>query len=430
MEGKGRVGYLVSWFPAITETFILEEVLALRARGVGVDVFPLFGARGGEVHQGWKQAEGCTHYHASLSWELVAAQLHWLRRKPRAYLKAWRDALRLNAPSPRLLVRAPVVIAKAALIARRIEALGVDHLHAHWATHPALAAWVIRMLTGVGYSFTTHAHDLYVDTAMLRQKVEEARFVVTISEFNRALIERHCGDPAAGKVHVVRCGVDLGAFAPRPAARAEVPTFLCVAGLRAYKGHDVLLDACALLRARGVRVQVLLAGEGELRRHLEARIAREGLGDAVQLLGAVPHQRVPDLLAKATAMVLPSVRARDGQMEGIPVALMEAMAAGVPVISTRLSGVPELVEDGETGLLVAERDAPALADAMARLAAEPDVGRRLAEAARRTVRERFDRARNVAVLESLLAGALRDGVRTTAAPAPSPLALAEAGARS
>jgi len=426
MGAKGRVGYLVSWFPAITETFILEEVLALRARGVAVDVFPLFGARGGEVHDGWRAAEACTHYHASLSWELVAAQLHWLRRRPRAYLKAWRDALRLNAPAPRLLVRAPVVIAKAALIARRIEALGVDHVHAHWATHPALAAWVIRLLTGVGYSFTTHAHDLYVDTAMLRQKVEEARFVVTISEFNRALIERHCGGPAAGKVHVVRCGVDLGAFAPREVARAEVPTFVCVAGLREYKGHDVLLDACALLRARGVRVQVILAGEGALRRHLEARLAREGLGDAVRLLGAVPHQRVPDLLASATAMVLPSVRARDGQMEGIPVALMEAMAAGVPVISTRLSGVPELIEDGETGLLVPERDAPALAAAMERLASEPGLGRRLAEAARRTVRERFDRSRNVAVLESLLAGAVRGGAPAKT-PARAPRAVAEAG---
>jgi glycosyltransferase involved in cell wall biosynthesis len=412
MEGKSRVGYLVSWFPAVTETFILEEVRALRTRGVPVDVFPLFGARGGEVHAGWRELEGCTHYHATLSWELVSAQLHWLRRRPGPYLRAWRDALRGNAPSRRLLVRTPIVVAKAALIARRLEALGVRHVHAHWATHPALAAWVVRALTGLGYSFTTHAHDLYVDTAMLRQKVEEARFVVTISEFNRALIARHCGEPAAGKVHVVRCGVDPGAFAPRAGARSAVPSFLCVAGLREYKGHDVLLDACGLLRRRGVRARLVLVGEGALRRHLEARIAREGLSDRVELLGAVPHERIPDLLAAATAMVLPSVRARDGQMEGIPVALMEAMAAGVPVVSTRLSGVPELIEDGATGLLVPERDAGALAAAMERISSDPELARRLSEAARRTVRDRFDRQRNVAVLETLLSGA--------AAPAQAP----------
>jgi colanic acid/amylovoran biosynthesis glycosyltransferase len=406
MESESEpVGYLVSWFPAITETFILEEVRDLRARGVPVEVFPLFGRRGGDVHAAWAGLEACTHYHASLSWEIVTAQLHWLRRRPAAYLSTWWDALRGNAPSRKLFLRTPIVVAKAALIARRIEALGIRHVHAHWATHPTLAAWVVQALTGVGYSFTTHAHDLYVDTAMLREKVEAARFVVTISDFNRAIIEGHCGAPVAGKIHVVRCGVDLAAFAPRPRTPSETATFVCVAGLREYKGHDVLFDACRLLRDRGFRLRVVLVGEGVLRRHLEERIVREGLSGIVELVGAMPHERIPDLLATATAMVLPSVRARDGQMEGIPVALMEAMAAGVPVISTRISGVPELVEDGVTGLLVEERDAAGLAAAMQRIAAAPELAARFVEAARRTVRERFDRSRNVAMLETLLVGA-------------------------
>jgi glycosyltransferase involved in cell wall biosynthesis len=160
----------------------------------------------------------------------------------------------------------------------------------------------------------------------------------------------------------------------------------------------------------------VLAGEGELRRHLERRIARERLAGVVELLGSVAHEKVPELLAGATAMVLPSVRARDGQMEGIPVALMEAMAAGVPVVSTRLSGVPELVEDGVSGLLVPERDPEALASAMERVAADPALADRLAEAGRRAVRERFDRARNVAILERLLAGVSGDAA--AAGPAP------------
>jgi glycosyltransferase involved in cell wall biosynthesis len=278
----------------------------------------------------------------------------------------------------------------------------VSHVHAHWATHPTLAAWVVCSLTGIGYSFTTHAHDLYVDRAMLKEKVDAARFVVTISDFNRALLEGHCGPATGDKVHVVRCGVDLSAFAPRPRAPPVVPTFACVAALREYKGHDVLLDACRMLRDRGMPVRVVLIGDGPLRRHLEARIARERLGGIVDLLGALPHQRIPELLATTTAMVLPSVRARDGQMEGIPVALMEAMAAGVPVVATGLSGVPELVEHGVSGLLVPERDAAALALAMERLAADPALGERLAEGARATIRKRFDRRRNVAALEQLL----------------------------
>lgn len=364
-------------------------------------MLPLFGRRGGDVHAGWRGLEGCTHYHRSLSWEMAAAQLHWLRRKPRAFLRAWGEALRRTAPSRKLLVRTPLVLLKGALIARRLEAMGVRHVHAHWATHPTLAAWLVRELTGIGYSFTAHAHDIYVDRAMLREKAEAARFVVTISEFNRRLLADACGAATAEKIHVVRCGVDVAAFAPGARIVPEAPTFVCVASLREYKGHAVLLDAVAILRARGSNVRVVLVGDGELRAALEARVAREGLGDRVELRGALAHQEIPAVLRASTAMVLPSVTSRDGQMEGIPVALMEAMATGVPVIATRLSGIPELVRDGETGLLVPERDPAALAAAMERLAADPALGVRLAGAARSVVRERFDRKRNVARLAAL-----------------------------
>jgi glycosyltransferase involved in cell wall biosynthesis len=414
--------YVVSRFPAITETFILDELRELRARGVEVEVLPLFGARGGEVHAAFRELRGRTHYQRTLSWELAAAQLHWLRRRPRALLSAWAGALRATAPSPRLLVRAPAVLLKAALLARRVEAMGVAHVHAHWATHPALAAWTVRTLTGLPYSFTAHAHDLYVDRAMLREKVRDAAFVVTISEYNRRLLEEVCGRAARGKIHVIRCGVDLDEFTPAPRRPAAVPTFVCVASLRPYKGHAVLLDAVALLRARGVVLRVVLVGDGPLRADLQAQVARLGIGDAVTLRGALPHQEIPAVLAGATAVVLPSVTQSDGQMEGIPVALMEAMAAGVPVVSTRLSGIPELVRDGEGGLLVPERDPEALAGAMARLAADPELAARLAGGARRSVERDFDRARNVERLEALLSGASSSG------PASSPRA-AEASPR-
>jgi glycosyltransferase involved in cell wall biosynthesis len=396
----------MSWFPAITETFILDEIRELRARGAEIEALPLFGSRGGDVHAAWRELEAITHRHRAVSWELGAAQLHWLRRRPRALLRAWAEALAQNAGSRKLLVRTPLVLLKGALLARRIEAMGIRHVHAHWATHPALAAWLVHRLTGIGYSFTAHAHDLYVDRAMLREKVAGARFVVTISEFNRRLLEDACGAAAADKLHVVRCGVDPDAFAPAPRRDPEVPTFACVASLREYKGHAVLLDAIHLLRARRRDLRVILAGDGELRRAIAARVEREGLADVVELLGAVPHQEIAAILASATALVLPSVTARDGQTEGIPVALMEAMAAGVPVVSSRLSGIPELVRDGESGLLVPERDPVALAEAMERLASDGALRERLADAGRRAVQERFDRRRNLAALEALFREAL------------------------
>jgi glycosyltransferase involved in cell wall biosynthesis len=418
---------VVSRFPAITETFILDELRELRARGVEVEVLPLLGARGGEVHAAFRELKGRTHYHATLSLELAAAQLHWLRRRPRALLSAWGRALRATAPSRKLLVRAPLVLLKAALLARRAEAMGAGHVHAHWATHPALAAWTVSALTGIPYSFTAHAHDLYVDRAMLREKVRDAAFVVTISEFNRRFLEEVCGADARGKVHVVRCGVDLREFAPAPRRAPPVPTFACVASLRPYKGHAVLLDAVARLRAGGLAVRVVLVGDGPLRRELEGRIARLGIGDAVTLRGALPHEEIPGVLAGATAMVLPSVTQSDGQMEGIPVALMEAMAAGLPVISTSLSGIPELVRDGAGGLLVPERDAAALAAAMARLAADPALAARLGAGARRIVEQEFDRARNVDRLEALLSGGAASSPPSSARAAAAPPRRGAAG---
>jgi glycosyltransferase involved in cell wall biosynthesis len=271
----------------------------------------------------------------------------------------------------------------------------------------------------VPYGFTAHAHDLYVDRAMLAEKVRRADLVVTISEFNRRLLVATCGEDARAKVHVIRCGVDPAAFAPAPRRPPAIPTFACVASLRPYKGHEVLLEAVALLRRAGRDLRVVLVGDGERRRWLEARIARAGLGDVVLLRGALPHEQVPAVLAAATALVVPSVTARDGQMEGIPVALMEGMAAGLPVVATRLSGIPELVQDGVTGLLVPERDPAALAAAMERLAADPALAARLAEAGRRAVREQHDLARNVARLRALLTGA--------ASSSPASSARAEAG---
>jgi glycosyltransferase involved in cell wall biosynthesis len=370
---------------------------------VEVEVLPLFGRRGGDVHAGWRELAASTHPHRTLSWEMAAAQLHWLRRRPGALIRLWGEALLRSAGSRKLLVRAPLVLVKAALVARRVEAMGVRHVHAHWATHPTLAAWAVRALTGTGYSFTAHAHDLYVDRAMLREKAEAARFVVTISEFNRALLAKECGAAVAEKVHVIRCGVDVDAFARAQRRPTGRPTFACVASLREYKGHAILLEAVRLLRARLPDLRVILVGDGELRGAIEAHIARDGLGKLVELRGALPHQEIPAVLAGATAMVLPSVTSRDGQMEGIPVALMEAMAAGVPVVATRLSGIPELVRDGESGLLVPERDAAALAAAMERLARDATLAARLSEGGRRTVRNGFDRARNVARLAELFA---------------------------
>ncbi len=422
-----RVGYLMSWYPAVTETFILNEMLELRRLGVDLEIYPLFGAAQDVGHPGSEELASRVQYHRGLSLELLAAQVHWLRRRPRAYLRAWRRAVRGNLRSPEFLAKALVVVPRAAVIARRIEERGVRHLHAHWATHPALAAFVVRELTGVGYSITAHAHDLYLDRSMLAEKISAARFVVTISRFNRALLARLFGPAAAAKTVVIPCGVDPRLFRPRaPRAPDGVFRIACVAGLRDYKGHRWLVEACALLRDRAVPLHCVLVGDGPERGAVEAAVAAAGLRGRVELAGNRPQSYVRELLDRTDVMVLPSVVTASGMMDGIPVALMEAMAAGLPVVSTRVSGIPELVEDGRTGLLAPEKDATALADAMERLFRDPVLAHRLAATGREHVLERFNLLHNARRLRDHLVVAAEgddamDGHFRPPAPRPSAL---------
>ncbi|WP_217914883.1 glycosyltransferase [Miltoncostaea marina] len=413
-----RVGYIMSAFPTVTETFILFEIIELERTGARVEIFPLR-PRGDETsHPEAAPLARRTRYAHVGAPATIAAQLHWLRRAPRAYLGAWWAALRGNLRSRPFLLRALVVVPLAARFAREMQALGVSHVHAHWATHPALAANVVHRLTGLPYSFTAHAHDIYIDRSMLEEKIRDAAFVVTISDFNRSLLGRLYGDWAAAKTSVIRCGVDLTAFTPRPPRPAEGGPFTvsCIAGLREKKGQAHLVEAVARLRDEGLEVRCLLVGDGELRGRLEARIAELGVGDRVELLGHRSRDEVSAVLKGSDAMVLPSVTTDDGDMEGIPVALMEALATEVPVVASSLSGIPELVRDGETGLLVPEGDPAAIAAAIRRIHDDPAGAARMAAAGRERVLAAYDLERNTAELRRLLLWEY-DGPALPAAPA-------------
>jgi len=399
------LAYIVSRFPAITETFILYEIVELERRGINVEVFSLLRQREPVMHREARALVQRAHYGHLLSLDLLRSNVRWLLRNPRAYLSAWRDAIKGNWRSWSSLMRAVFVVAQAALFAELMQRKRIEHVHAHWATHPTLAAYVIRRLTGLRYSFTAHAHDIYVERSMLAEKIREASFVVTISEYNRQLLRRLYGKCAGEKTVIVRCGVDPTVFVPRqrPLRSDTQPlTIVCVASLRDYKGHPYLISACEQLKERGVPFRCLLIGDGEDRPAIEAQIARANLSEQVHLLGQQSRDRVSELLASADAMVLPSVVTPYGKKEGIPVALMEALATELPVVATAISGIPELLEDGRTGLLVPQRDARALADALIKLHENPGLARRLGKAGREKVLRDFNLQRNVGMLGELL----------------------------
>jgi len=398
--GTPRIAYVMSRFPKLSETFVLSEILALERRGVRVDVYPLLRERAAIVHPDAERVAAVARYEPFLSPAIAASQLAWLARRPRAYLRALRDVLAETWGSPNFFVGALGIFPKVAHMARRMEADGVTHVHCHFANHPAVAGLIVRRLTGIPFSFTAHGSDLHKDRRMLPRKVAEAAFVATVSHDNRRLILAECGDGAAAKVHVVRAGVDTTLFAP-PDARppgGDALRIACVGTLHEVKGQAHLVEACRLLAGEGVAVSCRLVGDGPDRADLEAAIAAAGLAGRVVLAGPLTRDAVADELRRADVLVAPSVPTREGRREGIPVVLMEAMSSGLPVVASAISGIPELVEDGVSGLLVPPGDAAAIAAALRRLAAEPPLRDRMGRAARRRVVSAFDLERSAAEL--------------------------------
>lgn len=408
-----RVAYLASRFPKLTETFVLYEMMALEGAGARVEIFALQQEPSGPRHPEARVYERRAHFAPFLSRELILANLSLLARSPRTYLGVWWAALSGTWRSPKFFLGALVWYPKCVAFARRMAELGIEHIHAHFAHHPALAAFVVHRLTGIPYSFTAHGSDLHVDRTMLPQKVGDAAFVVAVSEYNRDLIVEECGEDVADRVVVIHCGTDPEVFAVDETPEDVATTngagsdggpfrMVCVASLEEVKGHRHLIEACRLLAERGVDFRCDLAGSGSLRARLERQVAEARLGDRVVLHGPVPRPEVRRLLRRADVAVLPSVPTPSGRREGIPVALMEAMMSGLPVVASGVSGIPELVRDGETGLLVPPGDPWSLADRLEELARSPGTRALLGEEGRAVVERDFDLEKGAKLLHAAI----------------------------
>ena len=408
---KPRVVYVVSRFPKLSETFVVNEFAALASR------FDLRLAA--LIHTREQVADDATAEATRRAWfvprfapSTLLAQVRWLRREPRRYLRMWGALLR-DLPSGGFADAAKtlVVVAQAAKLAELATEAGTDHVHAHFANHPATAAWVVHRLTGTPFSFTAHANDLFRAPRFLDRKAAEARFVVAISEYNRRLLLER--SPKA-RVRTVHCGVDTARFAPpisaggtdaRPSSGRHV---ICVARFEPKKGHRPLLVAFARLSASHPDVDLTLIGDGPERAAMEALAGSLGIADRVSFLGARPPDEVRTRLASASLFVLPAVRDETGRMDGIPVSLMEAMATGVPVVTTSVSGIPELVGD-DGGIMLDTVEPSALRDAMARVLDDDVLARSLGTRGRERVTREFDLHVEAAKLAELFSASVRGG---------------------
>jgi glycosyltransferase involved in cell wall biosynthesis len=364
------IAVFLSRFPLITETFILREIIEMERQGQPVLLVPMIRETPPVVHE------------AAKPWVERALYTQWMLPVP---LRALPLLLRLvfgTLRRPGTLLRTLALFPKSVWLARELERRNVRHLHAHYATHPATMALIVSSLTKIPFSFTVHAHDIQLDRSLLRWKIREGQFVRSISEFNRRFLEELYPE-ARGKIDVIHVGVPLPP-APRPLPPA--PRVLCVAAHKPYKGLPVLIEACRILRSEGVEFHCDIVGDGPMRAELEAL----DHDYVVTFLGPRDEAEVARLMDEALLFVLPSIIAPDGQMEGIPVALMEALAHGRPVVSTRISGIPELVHDGVSGLLVEPGNAPALAHAMRALLEDRERARAMGERGRQVVAREFE----------------------------------------
>ena len=394
-----KLGYVSARFPfAYAEQFFEPEVASL---GAFFDVV-LFETRARSASDAYPNVRAARHYLGVFNARIARLALREFRRDPRAVAGALRE-LAFAPAALRARVVNLVLFPKALALAHEARRLGIEHLHVNWMTSSATIVYVASRLTGIPFSITAHQHDIFYDNLTL-PKVRAAQFVRVISARNCRHLQDLLPVELREKCVVVHLGVDA------PAASAEPPPkrttrILCSARMCVWKGHRYLLAALAKLRDAGYPFECDLAGDGEIAKDVAELVTRHALDDHVHLLGNVPHATLTAALeGGAYDVVALASTEQDGEHEGIPVALMEAMAACLPVVATRTGSIPELVDDG-SGILVPQRDPHAIADALRRLGDDPDLRARLGRAGRARVLADFETGETTRRLATLLANA-------------------------
>lgn len=408
-----RIAYVIpAWPPVPSQPFVVNEMVEIEAAGHEIVVLPLYRDNEQAVRHGTYER---LHPVAVALPELISPRvllyaLATLLRHPVRTVHALLLAHTSAGTNPWAHLRVATIIPKALAAAWVLPRLHVDRIHAHFASNTAECAALAGVVAGLPFSFTAHAYDIYLHTPRHRNdtlgwKVRAAAAVIGISDFAVRRLRAFLPLAAQSKVHTVHVGIPMDLFRPAPPApRGDALRLLCVARYCEKKGLDILIDACALLRDRRLPFVLRIFGDGPLRSALAAQIDRLQLADRVVLGGPIPQEQVAEEMRACHAFVMPCREDANGDMDGIPTVFMEAMASGRPVISSALSGIPELVRDGDTGLIVPPNDPAALADSIVRLADDDVLRMRLATAGRALVEVQHDQVRNARRLLALWEG--------------------------
>ncbi len=395
-----RLAYLVSMMPALSEAFILREIEQLRLRGFDIRIASI--NRPDRAPEQMTTAEAreasaayCVKGHGLPG--ALLAHAATLARRPFAWLRGLTAALALAGPDPKRIALWFAYFTEALMVGRWLRRTGAPHLHVHFASAASSVALLVHRSFRVPFSMTVHGPDEFYDARgqRLREKVADAALVVCISHFARSQLMMLSDPRHWPRLEVSRLGVDPARFKPEPRGCAGPFELLCVGRLVPAKGQEVLLAAVARLVAQGRDLRLTLVGAGPQSDELRERVGSLGLVDRVALVGGVSQDHIAQYYRRAHCFALASFA------EGIPVVLMEAMAMGLPCVTTRITGVPELIRDGIDGLLVSPSDAEGLAEAIGSLIDDPNLCRRLAANARASVVAHYDLARNTARLAAI-----------------------------
>lgn len=404
-----KIAYFINQYPKVSHSFIRREILAVERQGVTVQRIAL---------RGWKEPlpdpddererERTQYVLRGGSWGLLASTAATALRSPRRFFGALALAVRMARQSYRPLIYHLIYLLESCRVLGWTRAFGATHIHAHFGTNSAEVAMLVQALGGPSFSFTAHGPDEFLQPMGLEHKVHHSRFTVAVSSFGRSQLLLRCAHRDWDRIEIVHCGLEPDYFSA-PWVEPSHPTrFVCVGRLCEAKGQLLLIEAMAALRARGHRVELVLAGDGALRPELEQLIQQHALEHCVRITGWITSSAVREQILAARALVLPSFA------EGLPVVIMEAMALRRPVLSTYIAGIPELVVAGETGWLFPAGSVEELTEAMQRCLALPDAElKQIGEASHRRVLARHHIDVEAAKLTALFQGIKAQNTQTT-----------------
>jgi glycosyltransferase involved in cell wall biosynthesis len=399
-----KIAYLTNQYPHVRHTFIRREIVALESLGVEVLRYSIRDSGRDVVDPADRDERGKTHAllaegKLQLLWALMGAFF----TRPIRWIRAFQIATRFGRRA-RSVLKHWAYFAEACVLRKRLKRAGAQHLHVHFATNPAVVALLCRILGGPDYSITIHGPEEWdrPEALSLRDKYEDAAFVVAVSDFGRCQVYRWCSLPHWERVHVVRCGVDESFLAVEPTPVPNTNKLVLVAGLTEQKGHLLLVKALGQVAKLGHPFEMLFVGDGHLRPVLEFEIKSLGLDKSIRLLGWQTNAQVREHLRSSRALIMPSFA------ENLPVAMMEALAMGRPVLGTYVAGVPELIENGVNGWLVPAGNVEAISDAVIRILNAPtNELTRMGQAGAARVKSMHDAFKEAAKLAELFSKAIK-----------------------